>query len=59
MFTCLNSFTEKNFAAEAKETIFVKRFVTLYPNVRTLRAITKSRSILIETRDHMMRREKL
>lgn len=24
MFTCLNSFTEKNFAAEAKETIFEK-----------------------------------
>lgn len=30
-----------------------------YPNVRTLRAITKSRSTLIEMRDYMMRREKL
>lgn len=30
-----------------------------YPNVRTLRAITKSRSTLIEMRDHMMREKTL
>lgn len=41
-----------------KGLVLTQRDQIKYPNVRTLRAITKSRSTLIEMRDHMMR-EKL